>query len=245
MILECVDQLPATRRNILRLLKLRAMATTIEIARAFGLTHEGARKHVLDLVREGWVSSECKTGESEAATRGAGRPAVQYCLTPAGDHFFTKAYDDLLLTLLRAAAQDPRQALEFLTRLTDERVEKLQSRMGTGSLRRRAEALRSVYLADDPYTEVQRDGADYLLVERNCPYLYAALAEPAICSTTVSTIRRLTGHDVIRERRFHDGDGRCVFRILGRQKASARRARYEIEPNPPRRPDSLVGSLDS
>ncbi|HUP49301.1 MAG TPA: helix-turn-helix domain-containing protein [Thermoanaerobaculia bacterium] len=243
MILECVDQLPGTRRDILRLLKLRGPATTAEIARAFGLTHEGARKHVLDLIREGWLSSDRGTGDDDRSARGVGRPPVRYCLTTAGDHFFVKAYDNLLLSLLRIAADDREHALELLTRVTDERVERLRPRMAGKGLARRVQALQSIYLAGDAYTEVQRDGPDHLLIERNCPYLNAALAEPAICSTTVSTLRQVTGHEVVRERRFHDGDGRCVFRILGRRKASAARPRFELEPSPPQIPDSIVGML--
>ena len=51
------------------------------------------------------------------------------------------------------------------------------------------------------------------LIERNCPFFNVAQKHPAICSVSVNTLERLLGFKVVREQRFHAGDGRCVFRV--------------------------------
>lgn len=225
MILECVEQIPPTRAAILRLLKQKGRLTISALGRTLGLTHEGTRKHIQHLQRAGWVA-DC--GGGEEVTGSAGRRAVRYCLTQAGDHFFAKNYDDLLMALLDAA--DGRDELvPLLSLFTDERVAALEPAMKGQPLPRRAAALRNIYLDEDPFVELGRDGADHLLIERNCPYLNVALQRQAICSTTVSTLRRLTEREVVREKRFQDGDGCCVFRIIGRQRRPDG-PRFEPEP---------------
>ena len=59
------------------------------------------------------------------------------------------------------------------------------------------------------------------------------MERPDICSTTVSTLRRLTGCEVVRERRFQDGDGRCEFHVRTAT-ASPDRKQVRFEREPPR-----------
>jgi predicted ArsR family transcriptional regulator len=70
-----------------------------------------------------------------------------------------------------------------------------------------------------------------VLVERNCPYLDVALVRPEICSTTVCALRRLTSCEVVRERRFQDGDERCEFHVRTATRSPKRKEpRFEKEP---------------
>lgn len=52
------------------------------------------------------------------------------------------------------------------------------------------------------------------LIEHNCPFFNVAKRRPVLCSVTVSMLTRLLGYRVVREERFQNGDGRCVFRVL-------------------------------
>jgi predicted ArsR family transcriptional regulator len=212
------DYLPAARRAILGELKRRGRATIPRIALDLGVSHEAVRRQLLELQRLGWVTN---VHDEPAARSGAGRPAVGYRLTVAGDNLFRKDYDELVIALLDTAA-DPVKAL---TAVTNARVSVLARRV-SGS-RRRMDALRAIYKADDPFVEITRDGGDYLVIERNCPYLNVALERPIICSTTVSTLRRVTGREVVREERFQDGEGRCTFRITKRRGSASA---FEAEP---------------
>lgn len=230
---ELLDELPATRAAILRLLKEEGFASIPRIAEVLGVTHEAARKQVIDLQRSGWIASDCAPEEATRATAVLGRPPVRYCLTSAGDHFFPKQYPGLLITLLDAMRDErgDRALTAILARITDEVVERLEERVEPRALDRTIDVLRAIYRDDDPFTTVELRGEDYVLVERNCPYLDVALERPAICSTTVSALRRVTGCEVVRERRFQDGDERCEFHVRTATRSPKRKEpRFEKEP---------------
>ena len=115
-----------------------------------------------------------------------------------------------------------------MTTITDNVVHRLRAQAASGPLSERVAAARGVYVEDDPYTSVEQRGSDFVVVELNCPFIDVALERPAICSTTVSALRRYTGREVVRERRFQDGDGRCEFHVrTGRR---GRTTPFELEP---------------
>ncbi len=228
MTIDVFATLPRTRREVLAVLKRLGAATIVEVAQQLGMTHEGVRAHVIQLQEEGWIKAECDT-VLESAEQGAGRPAIRYCLSVAGDHVFPKFYDDLTVLLLDAVMEtvDEEALREVLAKVTDIRVEALGGH-AADSLEKKLEALASLYLENDPFMEIRRDGDDFVLVERNCPFLNVALQRPAICSTTVSTIRRMLGYEVVRDHRFQDGEARCEFRVIaGRPVRRPRRFTFE------------------
>lgn len=229
-----LDELPATRAAIFRLIKAERYVSTPRIAEALGVTHEAARKHIVELQRNGWIETDCGPDEAERRESAPGRPPVRYCLTAAGDHLFPKKYPELLIGLFDTIAEgDDHALIDVLARITDQRVDELATRVKSLPLRRKMNALRAIYMDRDPFADVQQRGEDYVLIERNCPYLDVAMERPALCSTTVSTLRRLTGCEVVRERRFQDGDGRCEFHVRTAE-ASPERARVRFEKEPPR-----------
>lgn len=233
---QLLDELSATRAAILRLLKKGGPASIPQIAEILQVSHEAARKQVADLQRSGWVDSDCPSddaGGRDATT--LGRPPARYCLTTAGDHFFPKHYPELLVTVLDSvrAERGDRAVAAVLARMTDEVVERLEPQVEALPLERGVDVLRAIYRKDDPFTDVERRGGDFVIVERNCPYLDVAMERPAICSTTVSALRRLTSCEVVRERRFQDGDGRCEFHVRTATQSAKRKA-PRFAPEPPR-----------
>jgi predicted ArsR family transcriptional regulator len=218
--IDVLATLPKTRREILLLLKRRVRATIVELAQHLGMTHEGIRAHILQLQQAGWVTADCESADAATDEQQSGRPPVRYCLSVAGEHVFPKRYDALTSLFMQAVAKmsDQQGLYEFLADVTDIRV----SALGP-------DALASIYLRDDPFIEMTRRDGDDVIIERNCPFLQVALEHPAICSTTISAMRRLTGFEVVRERRFQDGDGRCEFRIL-RDRPVKRARRFVPEP---------------
>jgi predicted ArsR family transcriptional regulator len=229
-----LDELPATRGAILKLMKAEGFISIPRAAEALRVSHEAARKQIGEMLRNGWISSECEPPEPGRQSP-AGRPSVRYCLTPEGDHFFVKQYPEMTVHLLDAivAAGGDAALTATLAVITDERVNRLEAKTGDLPLKRRMNALRGIYRDGDPHTEVQKRGDDYVLIERNCPYLDVALERPDICSTTVSALRRLTGCEVVRERRFQDGDRRCEFHVRTAE-ASAERSEVRFEKEPSR-----------
>lgn len=228
--IDVLATLPKTRREVLAQLKQRGGATIAELADSLGMTHEGVRAHIVQLQQEGWITTFCPPGDDAPGPQSTGRPPVTYCLSVAGDHVFPKHYDDLTVLLLDAVLETADEATlaEILAKVTDIRVDALRAR-AHGPLEEKLEALASIYLENDPFVEVERRGEDWVVIERNCPFLNVAMQRPAICSTTVSTLRRLVGYEVVRERRFQDGEGRCEFRVLTDQPVR-RGKRFETEP---------------
>ncbi len=228
--MQFIDELSPTRREILRILKQRGQATIPELADHLRLVHESIRKQVLDMQRRGWITSQCEEDSEQGAM--TGRPPIEYCLTPAGDHFFPKDYDGLFLQMLDAMkdTHGDDAVVELAATLTDDRVARLQDRSKGLSLLDKVESLRAIYREDDAFIEVESRGPDLVLTEKCCPYLNIALEQPIICSSTVSTLRRVLGHEVVRERRFQDGDQRCEFHVKTARPASEPNPRFGFEP---------------
>lgn len=205
------ELLSETRRAILAIVKREGSSTLGELAQELEVSYETVRQQVAGMKSEGWLEPRLE----RSAT--VGRPTSRYRLTAAGEHLFPKHYDVLAQELLDGVValfgHDGLRAL--LEHLSERRVRHWRPRLEGLSLRDKLEALRGVYLEDDPFTSVEEgEGGELRLIERNCPFLHVASERPALCSLTVSTLARLLGRRVVREERFQNGDGRCVFRVL-------------------------------
>jgi predicted ArsR family transcriptional regulator len=208
------DQLPTTRKSILETLKRDGKAAIADLAGRLGMSGEAVRQQLLQLQREGWVEAV----RDEAHEKRSGRPAAHYRLTTAGDHLFPKNYDDLGVALLDAVAGHlgPDALAKVLSAMTESRVKAWEQRLVGKSLHEKLQALTALYephTANAAYAHVENGASGLRLVEQNCPYLNVARERPAICSVSVSLLSQLLGLEVVREERFQDGDGRCVFRV--------------------------------
>lgn len=222
-----IDLLGDARRALLAALKQARRATIPQLAGALDVTTEAVRQQLNYLQREGWVTSDCGPDE-DIEGRVPGRPAAEYCLSNRAEDLFPKDYPTVAVALFDELGD----AESTLATITDARVAKVRPLAKRSSLADRMDELQSIYFEDDPYTTIEKSDHGYRLTERNCPYLGFAAQRPLFCSTTVSALRRLTGVEVVREKRFQDGDGRCVFHAYARAPLSAARQKqpFEIEP---------------
>lgn len=197
-----------------------------QLATALHITREAARQQLKLLEQEGWI-----TRISETTSLQAGRPPIRYMLTTAGDHLFPKRYDELSLTLVDAVAEQlGADAMhKLLIALTDQQVQQWESRLAGKTLIERIRALKGIYFQGDPHIAVEKDRRGYLLVEHNCPYLNLAMQRPRLCSVTVSTLTRLLGVRVVREKRFQNGDQRCAFRVLADEPVDSKTFHFAFE----------------
>ncbi|MCL4264501.1 MAG: winged helix-turn-helix transcriptional regulator [Anaerolineae bacterium] len=228
-----VENISDVQQQILAFIKQQGETTNAAIAEDLNVSYEAVRQQLRQLEAAQLVVSAKKRPEGQRV----GRPTRVYTLSKAGDHLFPKAYDELAVELIDtlAAALGPGALRQVLASLADENVRQWAPHVQDKSLPERLEALKGIYLEDDPYMAVDQDQAsgELRLVERNCPYLNVAFRRPALCSVTISTLSRLLGYVVTREKRFQDGDGRCVFRVhLDRPiNADAFRFAFESEMN--------------
>lgn len=214
--------------RILRYIKQRGSATLREAARHLRISHEGVRKQVAVMEANGWVS---RSGSAEAGRRPKGRPTESFAVTTAGDRLFPKAYDRLSSDLILALAStgDPEVLRKVLSALADMQVAAWEPLLADRPAKEKLEALKGLYLKDDPFMSVEERDGDLVLIERNCPFLNVAMEHPALCSLSVSVLERLIGHPVVRQERFQTGAGRCVFRIRLGDRPSIRKFEFETE----------------
>ena len=224
-----VESISDVQQQILTFIKEQSETTNAAIADRLNVSYEAVRQQLRQLEAAQLVVSRKKRPEGQRV----GRPTRVYTLSATGDHLFPKAYDELAVELIDtlAAALGPEALRQVLASLTDENVRQWAPHLQDKSLLERLEALKGIYLEDDAYMEVDKDEAsgELRLVERNCPFLNVASRRPALCSVTVSTLSRLLGHTVTREKRFQDGDGRCVFRVHLDQPVNADAFRFAFE----------------
>ena len=237
-----IDQIPAPKRRLLTLIKMWGSATVADLATELGLSGEAVRQQLAGPERDLWIERENRPRSGEA-----GRPASRYRLTVRGERLFPKDDGSLAIALMDAVrSQLGESALtQVLGRVTDFRVAALTpAQEGAGpALDGRIDALRAIYSPGDPYLEVEKTEDGYRLTERNCPFLDVALQRPLLCSSTVSVLSRLVGRRVVRERRFQEGHGCCVFRIYADQPTDLADRPFSAEPaltpvsDPPDVPD--------
>lgn len=226
-----IDQLPESRRAILVALKQRGPSTIAHLAQLLNLTGEAVRQQLLQLQREGWVETRGVRSAERAKT---GRPATSYLLSQAGDHLFPKHYSELTIAMIDTVAGefgDP-AVVKLLERLAEERVAAVEPQIRGKSLPEKIAALKDWYLDNDPFMDAGSDGEGYRLVERNCPFLSTAMRRPALCSVSVNALTKLLGHRVIREEKFQNGDGRCVFRVLTGEPVEPAEWKFKLESEP-------------
>ena len=204
-----------TRSSVLEIIKREGSASIAELSEELRISYETVRQQILRIQSEGWIEARLERRQG-ATGGGVGRPTQRFFLTGAGEHLFPKHYDALSVELIDAVLR--RQGIEGLRELlgdlADTRVRQWAPRLAGMSLEEKIEALKGIYLEDDPFMSVDSDSEGALrLVEHNCPFLNVAKERPALCSLTVAVLSRLLGYRVSREKRFQAGDGRCVFRL--------------------------------
>lgn len=209
---NALDAMAEPRRSILLAIKRGGSSGIADLAALIGITYEGIRQHLGQLELDGWVVRRLIRDGS-----GPGRPKTKFQLTTAGEHLFPKEYDDLVVALIDAAADrlGPEAVQTLLEEVARKKVEAWEPQLAGKSFEERLEALKGIYQEGDPFCEVGVDEeGNPRLVEMNCPFLEVARKRPALCSVTVSVLRRLLGRKVVRSERFQNGEGRCVFKVL-------------------------------
>jgi predicted ArsR family transcriptional regulator len=205
------DLSPA-RRRVIELLKRRPGRTAADVAGDLGLTVAAIRLHLQALAEQGLAKATTR------APVGRGRPATTWSLTALADGLFPDRHADLTVSLLHSL----REALgdDGIQRVIDareaEQTAAYRTRVGSGSLRRRVEALARVR-TDEGYMAEVADGGDgsFLLIENHCPICEAAASCQALCRSELDVFQAALGDDVAvaREQHLLSGDDRCVYRI--------------------------------
>ncbi|MFK7697217.1 helix-turn-helix transcriptional regulator [Paenibacillus sp. HJGM_3] len=220
-------QFPGPRREILNHLKQFGPATVADLSSRLRMTGEAVRQHLLQLIQDRYIQRQSERTQAP----GAGRPSLFYSLTLEGEHLFPKSYDGLTVELIDTiTSQLGEESLkQVLSAMTESRVQQWEFRLRGLNLNERVAALKDIYTENDSFIDIEQDGEEILLIERNCPFANVAMKRPALCSVTVNVLTRLLGLRVVRKETFQNGDGRCVFSILSNQPVDAGSYSFSFE----------------
>src|SRR5215216_4675054 len=81
----------AAQRSVLYAVRRRGEATVVDVAEVLDMTPSGARQHLSGLVDAGLLEA----GQATRAVGQHGRSERTYCITPAAEALFPRAYGEL------------------------------------------------------------------------------------------------------------------------------------------------------
>lgn len=192
-------------------IKTRAPISTAQLAQALDMTPEAARQQVHKLLAAGLIA-----GRQDAAP-GVGRPRQNWVLTEAGHRRFPDAHAQLSVQLIGSIRQLFGEAgLERLIAQREADARSLYQQTCTAEpLGQRLAQLAAQRSHEGYMARVERDGADWLLLEDHCPICAAARSCQGFCRSELQLFQEVIGADarVTREQHLLAGAARCVYRI--------------------------------
>lgn len=207
-----VDAATATADRLLLALKTNGPSATTTLAAELAITGEATRQQLQKLQAAGLIEGRLQP------QAGAGRPRSHWALTAAGHARFPDAHAQLTVQLLATVREVfGEQGLDRLiaTREQAARTAYLQACDGIEALEPRLRRLAALRDGEGYMARVERDGADWLLIEDHCPICAAATSCLGFCRSELEVFREVTGPRgaLRREEHLIAGARRCVYRI--------------------------------
>jgi DeoR family suf operon transcriptional repressor len=198
---------------VLYAIRRRGDATADQIARQLGISVSGARQHLAALIREGLVEAT----ELHADSPRRGRRTLRYCVTPAADTLFPKAYGELTNELLGYLADtDAAMLNDLFAQRRQHRIVNAQSRLAKKKgLGLKVEELARI-LDEDGYlaTSEKLSPGVWCISEHNCAIRAVAQRYGQACTSEIEFIRAVLPEASV-ERTLHmvAGAPRCAYEI--------------------------------
>jgi DeoR family transcriptional regulator, suf operon transcriptional repressor len=206
----------AAQRSVLFAVRRRGEATVQDIAAMLDMTSSGARQHLTALVDAGLL----ETGEAARVAGQHGRTERIYCIAPAAETLFPRAYGELTNQLLGYVPAGAVTAAFEHRR--DDRIANARARLAA----KRGFAAKVTELArildEDGYLAgVEPIGRDaFRIAERNCAIFAVAREHPQACSTELEFLRAaLPEADIERVTHMMAGAHSCSYEV--RKRAAA------------------------
>lgn len=177
----------STRGQIVTLLR-RARRTVDEMAEAVGLTDNGVRVHLATLERDGIVRQQ------GTVSRGGGKPAHVYELTPEAEGLFPKAYAPALRQVLDVMVKHlgPEET-EALLRVAGRRIADERTVPADSGMRTRLEAAVTVLDELGGFAELEERGGAFVIRGYSCPLTAVVPGHPELCRLFEALLTELVG----------------------------------------------------
>lgn len=179
---SCLDRFDPTRRAVLLALRRLAPADVESIAEAACLSAGAARQYLQGLVAEGLVAHEPER-------RGPGRPRHRYCLTPAGEALFPRAYHNLAASLIASIREEEAETRDrIFSRLAEREVERYRPTYEQYAVQSPLRGYLAVLDRAGYFPEAEAAPGGAVVRLHNCPILELALEDPALCDLELRTL---------------------------------------------------------
>jgi predicted ArsR family transcriptional regulator len=203
-----------TRDRVAQLLLESGPATAVTLAARLRLTPAAVRRHLDAMVAEGTVT-EGPARAIRGRTRGRGRPARVFTLSPVGRSAFPHAYDDIATAALRFLAESG--GAQAVTAFAERTIGALEGRyrpvVDSAAPGQRVEALAEALSADGYAASAESAGSGVQLCQHHCPVQQVAQQFPQLCEAETAVFGRLLGSHVQRLATLAHGDGVCTTHI--------------------------------
>jgi DeoR family suf operon transcriptional repressor len=175
----------AAQRSVLYAVRRRGEATVLDIAEMLDITPSGARQHLTGLVDAGLLEA----GEATRAAGQQGRSERTYCISPAAETLFPRAYGELTNQLLGYVP--PGAVTAAFEHRRDDRIAAARARLaGKRTFKAKVTELARILDEDGYLAGVEPIGRDaYRIAERNCAIFAVAREHPQACSTELEFLR--------------------------------------------------------
>lgn len=204
--------LPASRREMLSILKSDGFSEADALAEKLEMTASGVRQHLAVLERDGLI-------ERTSIRGGPGRPRHRYVLTAAGDALFPRHYGALSTELLDYVAEDDPAMLERLfDRRSHRRLQQARARVEGKDFRETVAEIATI-LDEDGYLADFREEHDgsFVITEHNCAVLTVALRYQQACSSEIAFLQEaMPDTEVTRVAHRIKGAHVCAYRVVPR-----------------------------
>lgn len=202
--------LPASRREMLSILKSEGSSGADALAEQLKMTVSGARQHLTALEQDGLI-------ERVSVRGGPGRPRHRFSLTPAGDALFPRHYGSLSTELLDYVAEDDPAMLErIFARRSQRRLAQAQERVAGRGFRETVAEIAAI-LDEDGYLADFReeDDGSFVITEHNCAVLTVALWYQQACSSEIAFLRAaMPDAEITRIAHRIGGAHICAYRVV-------------------------------
>jgi len=210
--------------RVIDLIRLSETVGVADLAEALGVTATAARLRLERLVREGFVE---RTPAEPRPSRGRGRPANGYRLTPRGRRAGGDNFHDLAMVLWDEvrSIREPSIRRGLLSRigrrLADRWAAAINSDTAHGRLEQVADLLRERSVRCGVSGDAE--GRLAVLTSHSCPYPDLAERDRGICAAERDMLERLTGASVKLTECRLDGDACCRFTFASSSAAAVAR----------------------
>jgi predicted ArsR family transcriptional regulator len=203
----------AAQRSVLYAVRRRGQATVTDIAESLGMTVSGARQHLTGLADAGLL----EIGEATRVPGQQGRSEHTYCIAPAAEPLFPRAYGELTNQLLAyVPAASVTAAFE---RRRDDRIGAARARLVAASdFAAKVVELAKILDEDGYLASVEPlDDGGYRIAERNCAIFAVAREHPQACSTELEFLRAALPEAIIdRVTHMMAGSHSCSYEVRRR-----------------------------